>query len=96
MGMNDNPTRGALATLAAMTAILNPRPDRTEVIAYVLGGAVVPAVLLIYLVSNQALAAAFDDVIRFTAARYSSIQGVPFRSMVLKKGLRDGLNDDSC
>jgi len=66
--------------LAAMTAFLNPRRDRTELIAYLLGGAVVPAGLLIYLVSNQALAAAFHDVIRFTAARYSSIQGVPFGS----------------
>lgn len=74
------PTRGALAMLAAMTAFLNLRRDRTEVIAYVLGGALVPAGLLIYLVSNQALAAAFDDVIRFTAARYSPIQGVPFGS----------------
>ncbi|HEV1994855.1 MAG TPA: hypothetical protein VGR03_11020 [Candidatus Acidoferrum sp.] len=74
------PTRGALAMLAATTAFLNLRRDRTELIAYVLGGAMVPAGLLIYLVSNQALAAAFDDVIRFTAARYSSIQGVPFGS----------------
>jgi hypothetical protein len=52
MGMNDNPTRGALAMLAAMTTFLNPRRDRTELIAYLLGGAVVPAGLLIYLVSN--------------------------------------------
>ncbi len=47
------PTRGALAMLAAMTAFLNLRRDRTEVIAYVLGGALVPAGLLIYLVSKS-------------------------------------------
>jgi hypothetical protein len=74
------PTRGALAMLAAITAFLNLRRDRTQLIAYLLGGAVVPAGLLIYVVSNQTLAAAFDDVIRFTAARYASIQGVPFGS----------------
>jgi hypothetical protein len=74
------PTRGALAMLVAITAFLNLRRDRTQLIAYLLGGAVVPAGLLIYVVSNQTLAAAFDDVIRFTAARYASIQGVPFGS----------------
>src|SRR5262249_43628129 len=31
-----------------------------------------------YLVGHHALAAAFVDVIRFTATRYGSIQGVPF------------------
>jgi hypothetical protein len=69
--------RGALAMLAAVTGFLNRR-QRAELIVYVLGCALVPAVLLAYVVRQHALAAAFDDVIRLTAARYASIQSVPF------------------
>ena len=81
------PTRGALAMLAGATAFLNVRRYRTELIAYVLGGAIVPAGLLAYLVGQHALMAAFDDVIRFTAERYSSIQGVPFGWGVVPRDL---------
>ena len=72
------PHRGALAMLAAVTAFLNLRRHRAELIAYVLGCALVPAGLLAYVVGHHALAAAFDDVIRFTAGRYAAIQSVPF------------------
>jgi hypothetical protein len=72
------PTRGALASLAGLTAYLNLRQYRAELIAYVLGGTIVPAGLLAYLVGQHALMAAFDDVIRFTAERYSSVQGVSY------------------
>ena len=72
------PNRGALAMLAAMTAFLNLRRHRVELIVYVLGCALVPAGLLAYLAGHHALAAAFDDVIRFTAERYAPIQSVPF------------------
>jgi hypothetical protein len=74
------PTRGALAMLAAVSAFLNLRRHRAELIAYVLGGALAPAGLLAYVVGHHALAAAFDDIIRFTAGRYASIQSVPFGS----------------
>jgi len=74
------PTRGALAVLAALTAFLNLRQNRTGSITYVLGVALVPAGLVAYLVANHSLAAAFDDVIRFTATRYAAIQYVPFGS----------------
>jgi hypothetical protein len=73
-------TRGALAMLAAVTAFLDLRRQRAELIAYVLGGALVSVGLLAYVVLHHELAAAFDDIIRFAAERYSSIQGVPFGS----------------
>ena len=72
------PHRGALAMLAAVTAFLNLRRHRAELIAYVLGCALVPAGLLAYVVGHHALAAAFDDVIRWTAAHYAPINIVPF------------------
>ena len=72
------PTRGALAVLAATTAILNLRQKRLEFIVYVLGVALVPAGLVAYLAETDSLSAAFDEVIRFTAARYAGIHGVPF------------------
>ena len=56
----------------------NLRRHRAELIAYVLGCALVPAGLFAYLAGHHALAAAFDDVIRFTAQRYAPIQSVPF------------------
>ena len=74
------PTRGALAALAALTAFLNLRQNRTYAIAYVLGVMLVPVGLLAYLAENHSLAAAFDDVIRFAASRYAAIQYVPFGS----------------
>ena len=72
------PHRGALAMLAAVTAFLNLRRHRAELIAYVLGCALVPAGLLAYLAGHHALAAAFDDVIRWTAAHYAPVNIVPF------------------
>ena len=74
------PHRGALAMLAALTAFLNLRRHRAQLIAYVLGCALAPASLLAYVVGHHALAAAFDDVIRFTAERYVPVASVPFGS----------------
>ena len=72
------PHRGALAILAAVPAFLNLRRHRAELISYVLACSLVPAGLLAYLIGHHTLAAAFDDVIRFTAGRYTNIQSVPF------------------
>ena len=74
------PTRGLLAAMAGATASLNFRTHRWALVAYGVGLAIAPAGLLAYLVSHHALVAAFDDVIRFTGARYRSIQGLPFGS----------------
>ena len=74
------PHRGALVMLAAMTAFLNLRRHRAELIVYVLGCSLVPVGLLAYVVWHHALAAAFDDVILFAAVRYAPIQSVPFGS----------------
>ena len=72
------PTRGALAMLAAIAVFLNIRRYAVELIAYVIGCVLLPAGLFAYVVWTDALDAAFDDVMRFTAERYASIQGVPF------------------
>src|SRR5580658_3404779 len=74
------PTRGALAVLATLTAFLNARNRRTELLIYVLGCGVVPVALIAYVAGENSFGAAFDDVIRFTGARYAAIQSVPFGS----------------
>jgi hypothetical protein len=78
MAVMVTPHRGALAMLAGGTAFLNQRRDRAELICYGLAGALVPAILLVYLAAQHALAAAFDDVLGFTIRRYASIQSVRF------------------
>ena len=72
------PHRGALVMLAAATAFLNLRRRRVELIVYMFACAIAPVSLLTYLAGHSALAAAFDDVIRFTATQYSGIQNVQF------------------
>jgi hypothetical protein len=72
------PHRGALAMLAAGTAFLSLRRHQAELIVYVLGCALAPIGLLAYVVEHHALSAAFDNVIRFTATRYTPMQRVPF------------------
>lgn len=72
------PTCGALVVLAALTAFMNPRRHRVELMAYCLGVATVPAGLLVYLVWHHALTPAFNDFILFPATRYAPIQFIPF------------------
>jgi hypothetical protein len=72
------PTTGALLVLAGATAFLNPRQKHAESIAYVLGCAMAPAVVLGYLLDQHTVLAAFDDVIRNTVARYRSVNIVWF------------------
>jgi len=72
------PTRGALVMLAALTVFLGRRRIRTELIVYLLGAALAPIGLFAYVIEQDILAPAFNDVIHFTTERYASIQGVPF------------------
>ena len=72
------PNAGAFTTLAAMTAFLTPRQIRTDLAGYLIGCALAPAAVLAYLIGQHTLALAFDDVIRFPAAHYSSINIVPW------------------
>jgi hypothetical protein len=76
------PHRGALAMLAGVTGFVGSSRQRTKLIAYALGSALIPICLLAYVIAQGALAAAFDDVILFTARRYASIQSVPFGHFV--------------
>jgi len=70
--------RGAIVALFGLVAFLNVRRRLPELIAYVIGCTLVPGLLIVYLIGHHALAAAFNDVILFTAARYAAIQGVSF------------------
>jgi hypothetical protein len=72
------PTRGALVMLAAAAGFAGSPRQRTGLIAFGLASALVPICLLAYVIRQGALAAAFDDVIVFSATRYGSIQSVPF------------------
>lgn len=73
------PHRGALAALAAATAFLDLRRYRAELMTYALGSALIPICLIAYLIGHNALTAAVNDVILFTASRYTSVNaGVPF------------------
>jgi hypothetical protein len=74
------PTRGAFAMMAALLAFLRPRQSPIGLIVYLIGCALVPLGLLFFVVSTHAVLPAFNDVIRFTAEQYSSIQSVPFAS----------------
>jgi hypothetical protein len=73
------PTCGALAMLAAMAAFVGvKRHKRVDLSVFVLGGLVIPVCLIGYLLWRHVFAAAFDDVILFTARRYAPIQVLPF------------------
>ena len=73
------PHSGALVMLAAATAFLNFQRYRSELLTYVLASALIPICLIAYLIGLDALIAALDDVILFTATGYASINaGVPF------------------
>jgi hypothetical protein len=70
------PTCGALAWLAAASFFLRQGP--MEFLVYLATSAAAPAFLLAYLIAHNDLTLAYADCIRFTAAHYASIQGVPF------------------
>jgi hypothetical protein len=72
------PTRGILATLAAAAPFAHLRRSWTDLVVYLLGTALVPALMLSYLTLNGTLSAAFDDCILFTASQYISIQPMSF------------------
>jgi hypothetical protein len=72
------PTRGALAILATAAGFLGSCRQGTRLIVFALGSALIPICLLAYMIGQGALAAAFEDVIVFSATRYASIQSVPF------------------
>jgi hypothetical protein len=71
-------TCGAWVALAAITAFFNLRQNRAELVAYLSGAALAFAAAVAFLVQQHALSAAFDDVVRFAVARYTSAALVPF------------------
>jgi hypothetical protein len=69
--------RGSLIVFAAFLTIL-ARGNRTDIWKYIGGGALISALLLLYVIANGSFAAAYQDVIVFAATRYSGIESVPF------------------
>jgi hypothetical protein len=74
-------TRGALVMLAALTAIPVKPPTVTAIVSYIVACAVVPVLVLVYLVINGQTADAFRDVILFPLLHYSNIQSVEFGNL---------------
>ena len=71
-------SRGALTATACLLALLAARRPRGELIALIAGTAVVPLSAVAWLLAHGALGDAFQDIVVFTAQRYTSIQSVPF------------------
>lgn len=71
-------TCGALVTLAAGIAFIDWRKNRSGFAVFGLCVALMPAGVAAFLIWQHALGAAFDDIVRFALAHYTSIQHVPF------------------
>jgi hypothetical protein len=71
-------TRGALMCVTVLVLMLSADVARAGVVSAAAGMALVPAVLIVRLSAEGALAAAFDDVILYPAFQYAGIQSVPF------------------
>jgi hypothetical protein len=71
-------TCGPVAMLAGLTAFFPLRRHYAAPIAYLIAGAVLPLVLILYLVWHHVLVAAFDDVVLFAATRYAPIEALPY------------------
>jgi hypothetical protein len=69
------PTRGLLAMLAAVTGFTR---QMSKLVAYSLASVAIPILLLLYVMAQGSFSAAFDDLILFTATRYTSVASVPF------------------
>jgi hypothetical protein len=75
------PHAGALIMLAALMAFLNVRQQNwAQLLTYLFGCALAPALVFAYLFEQHTLFAAFDDVILYTATHYTSVNKVPFGS----------------
>jgi hypothetical protein len=71
-------TRGALMCVTVIVLLLIVDVGRAGLVSAAAGMALVPAVLVVHVYAEGALAAAFDDVILYPAAQYAGIQSVPF------------------
>ncbi len=74
------PTQGALVLMASAITCWDIGRDRAWLRPLVWGCAVVPLVMLGYVIWHSSLVFAFRDVLGFTGTRYTAIQYVPFAS----------------
>ena len=72
--------RGVLACIAAFASMLGPRERWRLLPTLILGGAVVPSLVVAGLLALGIAGDAFRDVVLFTLTRYEKIQDVPFGS----------------
>ena len=72
------PHFGALTMLAGLVGFLNLREHKAQLSAYLFGCALAPAAILVYLLQHHTLVPAFDEVVRYTATHYTSINSVPW------------------
>jgi len=82
--------RGALVVVAAFLTILS-RGNKADIWKYVGGGASISALVLLYLMANGSLVAAYQDVIVFAATKYSGIESVPFGRAISVQNFAVGL-----
>ena len=71
-------TRGILTLLAALASFMSLPSRTSKLIAFGFGCTFVPVCMVAYLLYNNALAAAFDDIFLFAVERYRHIQSLPF------------------
>jgi hypothetical protein len=71
-------TRGALMCVVLLGMLLTQPAIRARLVSTMAGVVLVPAAMVLYVAANGAVAAAFEDVIRYPALHYAGIQAVPF------------------
>jgi len=82
--------RGALIVFAAFATIL-ARGNKVDIWKFIGGGASISALVLIYIIANGSLVAAYQDVIVFAATKYSGIESVPFGRAISVQNFAVGL-----
>lgn len=82
--------RGALIVFAAFATIL-ARGNKADIWKLIGGGALISALVLLYLIANGSLVAAYQDVIIFAATKYSGIESVPFGRAISVQNFAVGL-----
>ena len=82
--------RGALIVFAAFATILAHR-NKVDIWKFIGGGDLILALVLLYVIANGSLVAAYQDVIIFAATKYSGIESVPFGRAISVQNFAVGL-----
>jgi len=82
--------RGGLIVFAAFAVIL-ARGNKTDIWKFIGGGASISALVLLYVIANGSLVAAYQDIVIFAATKYSGIESVPFGRAISVQNFAVGL-----